>query len=406
MNAKKIVVIAMPGCGNLGDDLISVCLTNQININYKDSSIYVLHGSISNPLDSLYPSSVKLLEVPTLREPKKYVSRQQKINNVLNDADLVVIGGGGLFQDTHSALNIHLWFKNIAKLKSNTSIIALGVGFGPFRFEFSKWYLRRVLPAFDFVQVRDIESEKLATDMGARTLISSDIVAGAAFIDGVEDYQGQSKLDSILGCSLRPGPWLEERAAVDMVKSLVRETFEEVYLFVFEHDRANPVELTFNQNVQAHLQSSGIKVRLFCYGECAQSEFWRAFYSVQFALAARFHANILWHRNGSNVLSLGYSPKVLSLYKDSDRQSIGETIKKLENLSTEKIKAQFSPPVAYKPYSLPKRVFKSEARQGRTTTNLTIRLVGLADMVAYLYKQLLRTPGRIVRKSQEKLNIL
>lgn len=314
MQINSILVVAMPGHGNFGDDLISLCLTQHLSERFPSATIFVLKGNQVNPFEAVYPRNVNFLEKEWLRQPASYFSRKRRINYAAHNADLLIVGGGGLFQDTHSALTVHKWTKVTCKVKSTAVVAALGVGFGPFQYPLTKWYLRKVLHAFDYIQVRDKESNDWVNKLGFQASVAPDIVAGTQIAQIWPQTRKPNRNRKVLGCSLRPGPWISLQSAVDIVYRAATELECDVNLFVFEHRDDGPIELTFAEKVSAMLAERGVGSSIYCYGRNTVEEFMAAFCDVDFAIACRFHANVIWQLFDVPVMPVSYAPKVESLY--------------------------------------------------------------------------------------------
>src|SRR5690606_13402955 len=123
-------------------------------------------------------------------------------------------------------------------------------------------------------------------------IVGPDVVAGSGLelLAIADDCSDKRTATRVLGCSLRPGPWLSVEQGVDLVLSTHAKGFDEVALFVFEHRPDSSVELAFNERVMIGLQAAGVSTALYCYGRDLFPDFWRAMMRVNAAIATRFHA--------------------------------------------------------------------------------------------------------------------
>jgi len=170
----------MPGCGNLGDDLISKILIENVFNKFQPNCVGVICGN--NKIDHLYhPYLEKMifLQHPTKSNLKLFFERKNAIKEFVKSADLVIIGGGGLFQDTHSPFTIHKYLKYLAHSKAKVMIA--GVGVGPVKHKFNQLYLRYVLNKIENIQVRDEDSRNLLVQYGVKSeiIVDNDIVEGS-----------------------------------------------------------------------------------------------------------------------------------------------------------------------------------------------------------------------------------
>jgi polysaccharide pyruvyl transferase WcaK-like protein len=319
----RIFIVGMPGEGNLGDDLISALLIPKVLKRWPESQIGLLHGRNSNPF--IYPecADVYLFPPPRRSNWKTYFSRRKAIQAFVKDIDLMLIGGGGLFQDSHYPLGVHKWMRYSFQIKKNQfPVWAVGVGFGPLEKRFSIWYLKKVLGRLSVIQVRDIGSQRLVKSLGFQTCIAPDIVAGSD-LQQTPFIRNKVSVRNTLGCSIRPWPGLEFGKVVDLVALVCQEHHMQADLFVFEHaEPNNTLEYDYAVRLSLALQERNIETEVYCYQKDPMDKFAKAFSSVSLAIASRYHANILWQKLQVPVLPISYAPKVRRLYEENGGSAI------------------------------------------------------------------------------------
>ena len=319
----------MPGAGNLGDDLISIMLTKHIFERWPQAEIGVLCGQHSIPLIYPSPTQICFLPMPRRQSWRQYVQRTGAINDFVKTTDMILVGGGGLFQDSHYRFTVHKWLRD-ALHSSFTRIptAAVGVGFGPFNYAFTRWYLKQGLSRFSVIQVRDRESAKIVNSLGYSALNAPDIVAGTDFAQTPFEIQLEKSCKSMLGCSIRPWAGLRFEALVNLICVIAQTNSFSVRLFVFEHaEPHNTSEYNYSLRIAKALARRGITADVFCYGKQPIKEFAQSFSDVATAIAVRFHANIIWQKLDIPVLPLSYAPKVARLYEERGGRVIAiETI--------------------------------------------------------------------------------
>ncbi|MCE7979616.1 MAG: hypothetical protein DYG89_00370 [Caldilinea sp. CFX5] len=340
----------MSGAGNLGDDLISVMLAQHIFARWPEAEISALCFGHSIPLT--YPNSnkIRFYQAPQRRSLSEFAKRTQAINTAIRASDLILIGGGGLFQDSHNLFTVHKWMRNA--LNSSLAQIpaaAVGVGFGPFKHAFPLWYLRRALARLSVIQVRDEESSELVSNLGYSSLIAPDIVAGTPLVSEFSRERQIRMQKPVLGCSIRPWIGLKFDAIVKLICKTSRRYDATVKLFVFEHaEPYNTFEYSYAIQLAAALEKQRIIAEILCYRRQSIAEFTNAFCGVSMAIATRFHANILWQKLGIPVLPISYAPKVTRFYREK-----GAHVIPIEAVDSEQANANFYHIELTESYSLP-----------------------------------------------------
>mgnify|MGYP002762800573 FL=1 len=300
----RYLVIGMPGCGNLGDDLISTLLQNQIKSFEPDAEIAILCGEFS---EFKCLSGVKKLFVPR-NIPLKHWKRKRIIIDYIKRCDRILIGGGGLFQDTHSFFTIHKYLHWL--YYANCQVDCVGIGVGPIRYSFNERYLKQVLcrPGIS-IQVRDKESYNyLIYHQFDKVIIGCDVVEGSAL------SLKQIKHDGVvLGCSIRKWHDLDISRVCQIINSQVELlNATKVYLFVFENSIASSEEYDFAVEISKFIHRSH---EIYTYGR--DENIFEKLCEVDYAIASRYHANIIWQKIGVPVIPIPYAPKVYSLYLSS-----------------------------------------------------------------------------------------
>jgi polysaccharide pyruvyl transferase WcaK-like protein len=163
---KKIFLIGYYGYKNYGDDLLFKTLIKILeDLNYN--------GKIVIPAD----------ELPEYNENNKFfiekISRYDilNINSHIKSSDIVIYGGGNLFQ-TETSLKSFLYYYHIAKqaIKYNKKILFLSQGFGPLKHKIIKPELKKIMKYEKLVGVyRDLTSYKYAKKFNKNSYLGVDI---------------------------------------------------------------------------------------------------------------------------------------------------------------------------------------------------------------------------------------
>lgn len=312
----RIFIVGMPGAGNLGDDLISVLLVNCIMKTYPDAEIGILLEETSNIISYDYHDKIHLFLRPRFNKITSYINRNAKLNKFLKKTDVILIGGGGLIQDTHFRYNIHEYIKYGFRVSAkNAILVTLGIGVGPIKYSLNRYYLRYFLNKFSHIEVRDEESAKELSLLSKQNIYTSNDVVEGSPRNKLSFYKEQKGTKNILGCSIRPWKSLDMDSVVHIITQVSLKEKLDVYLFVFEHLGQNNEELKYAQEIKNRLNINNINTSICCYGEDKLDAFIEAFCSVKKAIAIRYHANILWQKLGVPVMPISYAPKVDSYYK-------------------------------------------------------------------------------------------
>lgn len=297
----NILIIAMPGCGNLGDDLISEILQKAVLKKYPNAKLGLVCGESS--MFYCAPSAIKLYIPRNI--PGKLFRRVGIIKDFARKSDLVLIGGGGLFQDTHNYYTIHSYLHWI--FFAHCPVSCVGIGVGPINYKKNITYLYKVLNREGVsIQLRDNESYSLLKQIGLNRIeLSCDIVEGSSL-----NLKKKSTGRSVLGCSIREWPDLDVDRVVQFINIIIEKNgIEEVIFFAFEHKNDSQNEYLFLKRIASQLAH---KTVVYAYGK--DERFFEELCSVNLAIASRYHANIIWQKLGIPVIPIPYAPKVYSLY--------------------------------------------------------------------------------------------
>jgi len=308
--SKKILISAMAGSGNLGDDLIAYYLTEELTIKYPDSTIYLLVGQENINLIK-FSKHVFFIRKPKLSKFKERFSVNRKLRKLFDSLDYFVIGGGGLFQDSHSEFTVHHYLKYFKFLNGKTNVIGVGLGVGPVRGQFTNNYMKEYLKYFNHIQVRDYTSKDGLSGIFQDISIAPDIVLGSKVHNILPEISKE-----YLGASIRPAPDLVMSQVIEELLQLYRKHKLKLFLFVFEDKSDSNVELDFNRKILKLLKEEGVQCEISNYR--LDPNFLIKFSKVKYALASRYHANILWQKIGAFVKPIAYAPKVSSLYKENE----------------------------------------------------------------------------------------
>lgn len=300
----KILIIAMPGCGNLGDDLISEILQKCIVNRYPDAQLGILCGDSSS---FNYETSAELLYYPR-NIPGLFYNRSKRIKEFASTSNLVFVGGGGLFQDTHNYFTIHSYLHWL--FYAHCPVYCVGMGVGPITHNTNIKYLHNLLNREGVnIQLRDLQSYQFLNKLGMSNIeLSCDIVEGSLL-----PLKQLSTKKVVMGCSIREWTDLNFEHLINFLNEIIeKKKVEIVKFFAFEHKEETQIEFLYLKQIASRLSTNTI---VYAYGK--DDCFLEELCGVTFAIASRYHANIIWQKLGVPVLPIPYAPKVYSLYSKS-----------------------------------------------------------------------------------------
>lgn len=379
---NRVFIVAMPGAGNLGDDLISSILVAQVLKKWPNAEVGVLHNEEINHFG--YPNNrVRLMKKPRLSK-SGYRLRTKQLKSFLNSADVFIVGGGGLLQDTHFLFTCHRYLRLIKHLKSSCLKIVTGVGVGPLKAKLTRKYLQIVLKAFDYIEVRDKASATLLRKLGISSTVSTDIVLGSD-LSCFSINHGAS--DSGIGVSLRPWEGLNKNQFVELLVKEAKGINEPIYFFVFEYSLINTSEYDLACYLKSEIEKSGILCEIVTYNLDQHDEFIKKMCSISRAIAVRYHANIIWQKLRIPVYPVGYAPKVHSLY-----EKYGLTIAEYHSIKNH--------PLNYVQLELTDTFSLAISRDKKGLRGFSaLPLIKFVDIVDFIYKVVFSLKLRLLKKS-------
>lgn len=173
----KIALSGYYGFGNVGDEAILHSLIATIKKCQPDTEIIVFSN---NPEETRKAHNVLAVNRWSLMEIAKTLSK----------ADLLISGGGSLFQDKTSRKNV-IYYAAIIQLARafKTPVAVYAQGIGPLDKKISRKVVRRVMDSSQYVSVRDDFSRNLLVDIGVKNKI--DLVADPVLGVSLENLKSQ-----------------------------------------------------------------------------------------------------------------------------------------------------------------------------------------------------------------------
>jgi polysaccharide pyruvyl transferase WcaK-like protein len=224
MQVNNILVIGNYGAGNIGDDLLMEACVKGLRSVFYDAVIVTMGPRADAPLPPAgIMSTIKL--------------NWFKARKAMKQADLVVFGGGGLF-NPEVPYSMFVWGRALKMANSlKKPVVMLGQSFP----DYNLGSLVGVLDRSEFVTVRDSISEKVLAKLNSDTPVkrTADLVFG---LDFDTEYEFASEFDEYVCVNLRSYKGLSDdhvlNVACGVLDKLLKETSLGVYLVPFAREDA------------------------------------------------------------------------------------------------------------------------------------------------------------------------
>ncbi len=323
MGAKSILVIGNYGAGNLGDDAILGGIVTELRSIGYSGNISVTHGGFQSSTD-IYKGLKKVPFMPSgVRSRLRRAARKEALN-AIKQADLVVLGGGGLFVDSETWKAPLSWGAQAAACrKMGTPYICYGQSVGPLRSLISRQIAKKVFKHAKAIHVRDSQSAKVLQNLGF-----TEVTVGT---DPAFSYLAQHKKPvkkgKALVISLRQWGKLKAKSwqpILEEVQSFAKK--RKLQPIIVATDIRDKAEL-------AQLKRTGLEV----FEPPSAIAAFEGISRAKMAVTMRLHAGIFALAAKIPTLAISYNHKVASLIQNLAPTGAFKTLK-TENLTAARIK--------------------------------------------------------------------
>jgi polysaccharide pyruvyl transferase CsaB len=325
--ARRVLIAGYYGHGNAGDEAILAALLRDLSGLAPDRSFTVASGNPARTLSEHAGHGVAAVadrDIPALVE-------------AVRASDLVILGGGGLFQDywevdpevfltpRHGGIYSYLLFPVLAALLGRPAVI-YAVGVGPLRTAEGRRLTRAAFELCRRATVRDDASLALLREIGVSG-VPIEVTADPAFglppapageVDSLLAELGAERGEPLLGVSLRhwefgadPAAW--EAGVARGLDRFLAEFPGRVLFLPFQSEETGPPEddLAVCRRVRGALADPG---RALLVERLPRPEVMAGLLGrCERVLAMRFHAVLFSLAAGVPVVNLAYDPKTSSL---------------------------------------------------------------------------------------------
>lgn len=205
MRKYKIVLLGYYGFGNLGDELLLEASLNILKKSgFNSEKIIVLSNNPSETSKKFHVESVLRWNFC-------------EVFNALCSSEYLMLGGGGLFQDSTSVKSC-VWYWGIIRLAKFLGVIpfAIGQSLGPLNSKISKILTRDAVKLCKIFHVRDSYSFGIAENFGLKNII---LGVDLVYTLGNADFTKKSQKNILL--NLRP--CLEIEKFVNIISGNLKE---------------------------------------------------------------------------------------------------------------------------------------------------------------------------------------
>ncbi|MFA4814599.1 MAG: polysaccharide pyruvyl transferase family protein [Candidatus Gracilibacteria bacterium] len=330
MIPRSILIVGNYGAGNLGDDAILGGIVAELRSVGYEGEIQITHGGVIGSTE-IYKGLKRAPFIPVGLRSRFKKNRKAALETIAR-ADLVILGGGGLFTDEETWRAPLIWAtqaKACRKLKK--PYLCFGQSVGPLRHLWSRHWAKKTFKGAAAVHVRDQISADLLKEWGLEATVGTD----PAFSWLLEQKRTIPR-KPILLVSLREWP--------DFGAEKWRPLVKEIQVFA-KKKKLKPILMSMQQG--ENLKAAGLEI----YEPSSALAAFEAMEKAQMAVTMRLHAGIFAIAAGTPVAVLSYSQKVKAL--------LDGTCTVLSNPTPETLREALKT-LSKKPMNLEKQLIKNQ----------------------------------------------
>jgi len=296
MPKDGILYLGSYGTGNHGDEALLA------------SARKILRGfrpGASEKVVSRQPGLKALQGLPVIYYGKQSPFKTlAKLIGEVRRAEVLVLGGGGLFNDHFPANLFYYGFPVLLARLLGCKVLFLGLGFGPFRSSLRRRIASDILTLGNGVSLRDEASlRELRGRASKKARLGTDLAWGLEFADGQEPSPG-------ILLSLRPWePWPREEL-LEHVFSLIDGLPSEFPLRLIAMDE------NMDRDILRDVEAALAGRRQVEWIDTDQDSIQKAFGASQWVIAMRYHAALFAARSAAALHVIAYDSKLQSLAGD------------------------------------------------------------------------------------------
>ena len=310
-----VVIVGSYGFANTGDEAILAAIVSLLRQHMPGIEVTVLSGDPEHTAQEHGVAAVHWRDISGMFR-------------VVENADLVLCGGGGLFFDYWGCAPDTLWMPEhwglsyvagaplLARLLGKP-IVVYAVGVGPLRTPEGRALTRAVMKVASLISVRDAASQDLLAELGIpRDQVA--VTADPAFAWTDPAFGGPRNNQPVVAVALRqwevgvnPADW--EMAVAGGLDRFLRETGGRAVFVPFqwmEGDRPENDVAVAQRVLERMSLRSGVEI---LPGSLPYKEKIRALAGCALILGMRLHALVFGIKTGTPFVALNYDPKIAQL---------------------------------------------------------------------------------------------
>ncbi|NUB91491.1 polysaccharide pyruvyl transferase CsaB [Haloterrigena sp. SYSU A121-1] len=339
----NIVITGFYGSGNTGDEAILSSIIQNFTDSYSNTNFTVL---------SLFPDRVKNQhDVEALYRPNfgpKWLQTDfTETISAIRQADVVLIGGGGLLQDAHSHISIVRYLQTALIAEwVGTPTVYYAIGVGPINGRLNKHLVKRICSLANEVVVRDKESKHRLKELSvnADIRVTADPVFGLqpADDDRIQEILRNENISpeySRIGISVRDFRLNEQKIEhiARFLDDIVDNETEVVFMPFGYEGETTDLDVSYKVRDRMNKKDRATIIE----GRYSPEEMLGLVGQTDFFVGMRLHSVIMAAVQEVPVLGISYLPKVKSaLYQINYNES--EVIDSMEHCTEENLKEKYS----------------------------------------------------------------
>jgi polysaccharide pyruvyl transferase CsaB len=296
----KIVLSGYYGFDNAGDEALLVAITTSIKRLAPDAEFVVFSGS---PARTVYLHGI----------PAVHYMNPWQVLRELSTADLLISGGGSIFQDVTSARSLAYYISVVALARMlGKPVIFYAQGVGPINRRFSRCLMRLVANRVNIISLRDEDSRQYLLDMGVNR-VPMEVTADPVFClePGINEEKSVHGLLTGLGAAGQPriGVAVRQWQVLDQYRTHLANLLDELTLQGY---RVIFIPMAYPEDIAASRRVMDIMSQpaLLVDRHLSSSEHLALIAGLDLLIGMRLHALIFAASRGVPFAGISYDPKI------------------------------------------------------------------------------------------------
>ncbi|KNF09174.1 polysaccharide pyruvyl transferase [Gottschalkia purinilytica] len=299
-NKRKVLISGYYGFNNSGDDAILKAIVNDLKRLDKNIEISVLSGTPE--------ATEKIYKIKAINRINFF-----KVVKAINEADLLISGGGSLLQDVTSTRSIlyYLAVMAIAKILRK-SVMVYANGIGPINKKINRFLTRVILNNVDLITLRDYNSKKTLEDLNVKKkcLVTSDPVFTLIPSEDkrINDILESEKIPTdkkLIGISIRDWENSENlKRIVAETIHFIKNKYDANIIFIPMH---YPEDLKISNDIAKMAKNNSCYVLKNNY---SVEDIMGIVSKLEFIIAMRLHSLIYAATQSVPMIGITYDPKI------------------------------------------------------------------------------------------------